>query len=283
MSAHGAVARILFSSAVDGPGNRAVVFLQGCDFNCAWCHNPETLHACRACGVCIAACPHGALEASIANKNAPPVWHPERCKNCGACIAACPHESSPKVLDLDCLTVLEKILRYRPFLRGITVSGGECLLQKDYVTELCTRGRAAGLPVLVDTNGSTPLEALPDLVAAAEGFMLDVKVWNAETHRRLTGAENRTVLANLNFLASNGKLDEVRTVVVPGLFDATETVREVSTVLRNSQSTARYKLIRYRPAGVRPGRVSSEIPSDALMHELAELAVSSGAPTVVIV
>lgn len=230
----GRVARVLPFSAVDGPGNRAVIFLQGCDFDCAYCHNPET----RA-------------------------------------------GSGEGVEELSVQDVVGRFAPYRPFLRGITVSGGECLLQHEFLTALLEASRELGLPGLVDTNGSTPLVGLPRLIRAAEGFMLDVKAWNAEEHRALTGADNRVVLANLRFLATDDKLAEVRTVVCPGSFNLEETVRETSLVLGASGSKAVYRLLRYRPHGVREEKLADlREPDEELMEKLARIALESGAAAV---
>ncbi|MBL8965923.1 MAG: YjjW family glycine radical enzyme activase [Spirochaetaceae bacterium] len=290
----GLVARILPFSAVDGPGNRAVVFLQGCDFDCSYCHNPETRAACSGCGACLAACPAGALADSGAGL--PPRWDQARCRDCGACAAACALGSSPRARRLSVGELLGEIERYRPFLRGITVSGGECTLQPDFLAALLEASRARGLPGLVDTNGGSPLAARPRILAAAEGFMLDVKAWDPAEHRALTGADNAPVLENLRFLAGRGALFEVRTVLAlrgggpgggetggaqEGAFDLEGTVRETARVLARAGSRARYRLIRYRPYGVRAARAATLAePDPALAERLAELARREGAAEV---
>jgi pyruvate formate lyase activating enzyme len=210
-------------------------------------------------------------------------WDPTRCIACGACTSACPHDSSPKTMDMSPADVLAAIARYKPFLSGITVTGGECGLQPDFLEALLEASRAAGLPGLVDTNGSTDYSRLPALVEAAEGFMLDVKAWDEAEHRVLTGAGNKTVIENLRFLAGAGKLYEVRTVVAPGQFDAPSTVRNVSAILASSGSAARYKLIRFRPQGVRAAWRDLPQPSDTLMEELAAIARGAGVKEVLIV
>lgn len=276
----GEVARILPFSAVDGPGNRGVVFLQGCDFGCGYCHNPETRMACALCGACIGACPESALSGGPGSR---PAWDRSRCRDCGSCVAACSHGSSPKVRSMEAREALDELEPYRPFLRGITVSGGECLLQSDFLAELLEQGRARGLPGLVDTNGSRPLASLPRITSAAEGFMLDVKAWNEAEHIALTASSNSTVLQNLGFLARQGSLFEVRTVIVPGSFDLEETVRETSAVLAAARSMARYRLIRYRPWGVRPERAAAlSEPDEDLMARLAALALAQGAASVLV-
>lgn len=281
--ARGVVARILNSSAVDGPGNRAVFFLQGCDFDCRYCHNPETRAHCLGCGACVPACPAGALSLGSGGVS----WDSGRCVGCDACLAACPEGSSPKARIMSASEALAVIEPYRAFLSGVTVSGGECGLQAGFLTELLEAAADRGLPGLVDTNGSTDYSRLPRLVAAALGFMLDVKAWDEAEHRGLTGAANASVKANLRFLARAGKLHEARSVVVPGLFDAEETVRETARALREgfeaSGVQARYRLIRYRPQGARPALVAGlATPGDALMSRLAGLARAEGASEVVV-
>ncbi len=275
----GQVAKILPSSAVDGPGNRSVVFLQGCDFDCKYCHNPETRRPCIACGLCVVSCPAGALKLSEGRVS----WDQSRCTDCGTCTRCCPHSSSPKVQQLSVTQVLERLKRYLPFIRGITVSGGECGLQAAFLTCLVLRARELyDLGTLVDTNGSTDYSLFPDLVESAEGFMLDVKAWNEEEHQALTGASNRRVLKNLEFLASVGKLYEVRTVVVSGQFDAMETVQEVSRVLVEQGSDTRYKIIAFRPQGVRPQFQALPQPESQELQQLADLARSVGVRDVLV-
>ena len=287
--ARGDVAKILPFSAVDGPGNRAAVFLQGCDFDCRYCHNPETRALCVHCGLCVAGCPAGALASAAVNPSTElpyglrVSWDPTRCTGCGACTAACTHDSSPKVMDMSVADVMSVVGRYRAFLSGITVTGGECGLQAGFLEALLAGSRAAGLPGLVDTNGSTDYTMHPGLVEAAEGFMLDVKAWDDAEHRLLTGASNVMVKMNLRFLASARKLYEVRTVVVPGYFDAESTVREVSRVLAAAGSGARYKLIRFRPQGVRAAWRGLPTPDDSTMDALASIARAEGAREVVVV
>ncbi len=302
----GLLARILPFSAVDGPGNRAVFFLQGCNFDCAYCHNPETRAACTGCGACIPACPAGALSPMERRgaRTIPVQWDRARCRDCGACAASCPSGSSPRARLVTPTEALDEIASARPFLRGITVSGGECTLQSDFLVALLKGARNLGLPGLVDTNGGRPLAAEPRLLEAAEGFMLDVKAWNEDEHRRLTGADNGPVRDNLAFLAARGALYEVRTVITlrapgfnakpaesdttsddpqEGAFDLEETVRETALTLARAGSRARYRLIRYRPYGVRHERAALlREPGSALMARLTELARRGGAAEVIV-
>jgi len=102
----GLVNRILPFSAVDGPGNRFVIFLQGCNFNCISCHNPQTIGLCDACGVCVAECPGEALQ--FAESGTAIKWDQSRCLRCDTCIKVCPADSNPHSQWLEVELVLEK-------------------------------------------------------------------------------------------------------------------------------------------------------------------------------
>ena len=150
MTAFAPVNRILRSSIVDGPGNRAVVFVQGCNFNCVYCHNPETICLCVSCGLCVEHCPAGALS----RKEGRVIWQRQNCTLCDACIKACPHCSSPRVRPMTSREVMEEIKPSLPFIRGITVSGGECTLYPAFLIDLGKQSHENGKTFLLDSNGS---------------------------------------------------------------------------------------------------------------------------------
>ncbi len=279
----GIIAKILKTSAVDGPGNRAVVFFQGCNFNCSYCHNPETINYCDHCGLCVPACQYGALgmdEGLV-------LWNPAHCADCGACLLACPKSSSPKSRRMSAEEILNELSPYKAFLSGLSISGGEACVQMGFLAELVKKAASHGLPCLVDSNGSADFSAYPELVAAADGFMLDIKAWNKAEHFALAEASNRVVIKNLHYLAAAGKLYEARTVISPGLFNIEETVTQSSRAIlagaKASGKMARYKLLRYRPNGVRPAfKNKLLLPDPELMERLAALARAEGLKEVII-
>ena len=172
-----------------------------------------------------------------------------------------------------------------PFIRGITVSGGECTRWRDFLVELLGIAKAEGLSTLLDSNGSYDFSADPQLLAVTDGVMLDIKAWTSEDHKAVTGVDNTQVRANLEFLAQAGKLEELRTVVVPGLFDAETAVREASAVAAPWQDkhSMRYKIICYRPMGVRESEKQRlQQPTAEYLQQLADLARSQGIRDVVI-
>ena len=274
------VNKIIPFSSVDGPGNRTAVFLQGCNFDCKFCHNPETIHSCIHCGTCVPYCQPGAL--TIVDGKV--TYDITKCVLCDECFHHCPHGSSPRTRQMTAAEVMAEVKKNMPFIRGITVSGGECTLWRDFLVELLTLAKAEGLGTLLDSNGTHDFAADPELMAVTDGVMLDVKAWTAEDHRTVTGMDNTMVLRNLRWLAENGKLPEVRTVVVPGLFDYERTIRETSSLLKELGCLdTRYKVICYRPMGVRQEYRTFESPSQELLERLAGIAESYGLTDVVII
>ena len=274
------VNKVIPFSCVDGPGNRTAIFLQGCNFDCKYCHNPETIHRCVNCGACVPYCKPGALTL----ENGTVRYDIAKCVLCDECFHHCPHGSSPRTRALTAEQVMTEVRKNVPFIRGITVSGGECTRWPEFLKELFPLAREENLTCLLDSNGSYDFSADPALLAVTNGVMLDVKAWAPEEHRNVTGQDNAVVLKNLRLLAENGKLTEVRTVVVPGLFDAEETVTRVSRLLAETGSlTTRYKIIRFRPMGVREAYKTLPQPDGKLLAQLRETAESFGLTDVVTV
>lgn len=273
------VNRILPFSSVDGPGNRTAIFLQGCNFNCLYCHNPETINPCNHCGICVKACKYNALfvyEGEV-------VWDKTLCENCDACLKNCPRNSSPKAIEMTLEQVLVEIKKTRSFISGITVSGGECTLQSEFLIELFKEVKMLGLTTFVDTNGSIPLYENEALLKVMDMAMLDVKSYNEEEHKMLTGMSNQVVLKNLKELAKQNKLYEVRTVIVPETLDNYSTVDRVSKQIAEINPDIRYKIIKYRTNGVRTGILNSYTPSWEIIKELIGLANSNGCNNVICV
>ena len=178
---------------VDGPGVRTVVFLQGCRMRCRYCHNPETQRLCVNCGECVKKCPAGAL--TVIDKKV--CWNSEKCCQCDTCIAVCPNHASPKVTEMTPEQVFAKVRESIPFIRGITVSGGECALYPEFLVPLFKLAHGAGLTCLMDSNGTIDLSRYPELMEICDGVMLDVKSWDGGVFHALTGGENDTVKQNL--------------------------------------------------------------------------------------
>ena len=213
------VSRWLPFSCVDGPGNRLVLFLQGCNFRCPGCHNPHTIGLCDHCGDCVPGCPSGALTPIDGRVR----WQASLCTHCDRCLDACPRSASPKTHQMSVAEVLVLLRRYGPLLTGITVSGGEATTQLPFVVALFAAIKAAPdlahLTCLLDSNGSLGETGWQRLLPVLDGTMIDLKGWRESVHHSLTGQGRERVLASLQLLARAGKLAELRLLQVPGRSD----------------------------------------------------------------
>lgn len=268
------VNKLIPMSVVDGPGNRFAIFLQACNFNCMYCHNPETIHRCIHCGDCVKTCPVSALSMEEGKV----VWDPVKCVDCDKCIATCTHGASPKVRAMEAEEILKEIDDALPFIEGISVSGGESTLQAEDLIPLFQGAKERGLTALIDSNGGMDFSkgALNELLSISDGVMLDIKAWDKEDHRKLTGRDNTIVKENLAYLAETKKLEEVRLVLLDHL-DNERTLRGVANVLGEHIGDVAIKLISYRPFGVRKDYVDElNAPTTERKAELLALAKELG-------
>lgn len=277
------VNKIIPFSAVDGPGNRTAIFLQGCNFSCKYCHNPETMHVCLNCGECIKYCPTGAI--SLVDGKV--VYDYKKCCFCDSCFKHCPNNSSPRVRNMTVEEVMAEVKKNVPFIRGITVSGGECTRWPKFLHELMELAKNEKLSVLLDSNGTYDfIKDEENLLENCAGVMLDIKAFGLKDHQAVTGVDNGMVIQNLKYLAEIGQLEEVRTVIVPGLFNTKETVDNVSKIIAPylNKRSIRYKIICYRPFGVQEEYKNIlQAPTKEELEEHASIARNNGIKDVVII
>ena len=277
------VNKIIPFSAVDGPGNRTAIFLQGCNFSCKYCHNPETMHVCLNCGECIKYCPTGAI--SLVDGKV--VYDYKKCCFCDSCFKHCPNNSSPRVRNMTAEEVMVEVKKNVPFIRGITVSGGECTRWPEFLHELMKLAKNEKLSVLLDSNGTYDfIKDEENLLENCAGVMLDIKAFSLKDHQAVTGVDNGMVIRNLKYLAEIGQLEEVRTVIVPGLFNTKETVDNVSKIIAPylNKRSIRYKIICYRPFGVQEEYKNIlQAPTKEELEEHASIARNNGIKDVVII
>lgn len=266
------VGKIIPFSMVDGPGSRSSVFLQGCNLNCLYCHNPETQALCVDCAACVDGCPVKAL----CVQSGKVIWNEDKCIFCDRCIQICPHNASPRVRMLDATEIFRRIQKNMPFIRGITVSGGECMLYPAFLSELFVLAKKAGLTTLIDSNGTFDFRCCPELMRVCDGVMMDVKSWDSNVFRTLTGSGNENVKENLRYLADIGKLEEIRVVCMDDFVDVEAVIHGAAETLADETARQKLYLIRFRRFGVRGAPANAASPSGERMRQLRELAIQCG-------
>lgn len=278
----GLLTDVIEFSAVDGPGNRFVVFTQGCNFNCLACHNPYTINPCIDCGLCVDTCPSGALGLDASGHI---TWDATVCAGSDICIATCPYDSTPKARTTEVAGLLARIRRAAPFLSGVTVSGGEATQQAGFVRDLfaAVKAEIPRLSCFVDSNGAAPASTWDLLDPVMDAAMIDLKCFDDEIHRRLVGSSNAEVLESIRLLAGRGKLHEVRLLLVSGQNDADDLLARTGAWLALVDRRLRVKVIGFRHHGVRPSTVPLLEPSAEQREHYADVLRREGDFEIVVV
>ncbi|MGL4971102.1 MAG: radical SAM protein, partial [Cetobacterium sp.] len=199
------------------------------------------------------------------------------CCECDKCIKVCKFNASPKIKEYTVDELIREIAKVKPFIKGVTVSGGESTLQYRFITEFFKEIKKnwPNLSCFVDTNGSLNLsdDIYKEFVDVTDYFMLDVKAWDGKEHFELTEKKVENVIENLKYLKNIGKLFEVRTVIVSKKLNNELTIRKVAEFIKKTD--IRYKIIKYRHFGVREELQKNLFsPSDEELKELENLAQS---------
>ena len=229
----------------DGPGIRTTVFLKGCPLKCKWCSNPESQNTwpeiayrqsfCHKCGTCVAACPEKAI--SLGDEGIK--IDRQRCTNCGLCAEVCPYNALEMIgEDMPVDDILEKVCSdmeyYLASGGGVTVSGGEPLLQADFVADLFAKCQIEGIHTCLDTSGCAPPPALKKVLPHTNMILFDIKHADPEQHKETTTRRNRVILHNLRFVVGSGADVIIRIPVIPGLNNSTEEVAKMARIIMDS-------------------------------------------------
>ena len=275
------VSKVLTYSIVDGPGNRLVVFLQGCNFNCVACHNPHTIGECNHCGDCIPACHVDAL--SMVDGRV--VFDPLNCDQCDDCLAVCPIDANPMVREVSVEEIVALAREHRPFLSGVTVSGGEPTRQLAFVIALFGAIKAddalAGLDCFIDSNGNLGRSGWEALLPFTDGVMLDIKGFDSALHRELTGKDNLMSLASARLLHDAGKLHELRFLLVPGKTDVNAELDALAEFVNALGGDIPVRLNAFQHHGVREAARAWEPMSEDGVSKAAERLREAGVRNVV--
>ena len=235
-------------SVIDGPGIRTTVFFKGCNLRCGWCHNPESQkkhteflfyrNKCISCGMCAKVCGRGE----------------GKCTLCGKCAQYCPvHAREICGKDYTVEEIFHQIeadkLFYNTSGGGVTFSGGECMLQIDFLEAIMKECRQAGIHTAVDTAGCVPWEYFRRVIPFADMFLYDMKCFAEELHIQGTGVSNRLILENLSRLSDETNIDIIiRIPVIPG-FNADDMEMERMAGYLSKLRIRDVELLPYHPMG----------------------------------
>lgn len=223
----------------DGPGIRTLVFFKGCPLRCLWCSNPESQarghqvlfkrDRCVHCGECVKVCPAGVhvMENAVHR-----VRRDIPCAGCRKCESACLRGALGIVGEQRTIEdILEVIEEDRPFYQqsggGVTLGGGEALMQPDAALSLLMACRRRGLSTAVETCGYTTPEVMRRVAPEVDLFLYDIKHMDSKTHFRLTGVPNETILDNLTWLLENGRNVRIRVPLLKGVNDTAENLERM--------------------------------------------------------
>ena len=216
----------------DGPGIRTTVFFKGCPLRCVWCHNPESQKSavniayygnkCILCGECADVCQNGCHAFTVLEATSVPahVFDRKNCASCGACAEKCSVKAIEKLgKSVSADEVISEVIRDALFYKnsggGLTVSGGEPLMQADFLAEILTRAKKKGIHTCIETCGFASTETVKKIAPLTDLFLFDIKETDSEKHKLFTGVPLEPIIENLRLIESLGVSTVLRCPIIP--------------------------------------------------------------------
>ena len=273
----------------DGPGIRTTVFFKGCPLECQWCHNPESRSAkaehgfrknrCIGCGQCVETCPEQAI--SIIDEKS--VTDINKCNLCGRCVdicIACAREIIGQEMTVnEVMDEVEKdIIFYDESGGGVTFSGGEPLMQPEFLLILLNKCQKQGIHTAVDTSCYAESKIVEMISEKTNLFLCDIKHMDSEIHERFTGVGNNLILDNIKLLSKAGKDIIIRIPIVPGFNDDKENIDATGKFTASLSSVIRVDILPFNRGGVEKSArlanqnkyIQVETPSEEQMNSIAK-------------
>lgn len=258
----GKIFNIQKCSIRDGRGMRTTVFFKGCGLKCLWCANPEGIDFrpeislnpanCMGCGFCLKKCPVGAVHL---DEQGAMVYDRKRCISCGTCAMLCPTEARKQFgQDYTVDELFKRIYQDRFYFEhsggGVTFSGGEALMQPEFLLAVCQKCKAYRINVAIESCGCGDYKKFAPCLDYIDFIYFDIKHMDSDMHKKITGQGNERILENLRRINEHGIEICIRTPVVPGWNDSEENIRATAEFISTLSSVRRYEFLAYHKLGV---------------------------------
>ena len=255
----GTIFNIQRFSTSDGPGIRTAVFLKGCPLNCAWCHNPESKSilpemfynqaVCIQCQACKNVCPY--VCHSFASEH---IFDRKGCTACAECEKVCPSGALKRCGEYTSANrIIETVLRDKPFYDetggGLTLSGGEPLMQPEFSVALLQSAKRHGIRTAVETSGFSA-DGIAEINRFTDLWLYDIKLFPESEHIKYTGVSNKVILENLSYLDRTGATIILRCPIIPEINTTQEHFDRIAELLKEHKNICSVNLLLYHPLGI---------------------------------
>lgn len=275
----GVIFNIQRCSLQDGPGIRTTVFIKGCPLRCVWCHNPESWHMapelsvnmrmCVSCGRCVQVCPSHAHKL----ENGVHVFDRTLCAGCGACVPVCAARALSMIgRTVETEELVADVLRDRSFFErsggGVTLSGGEPMMQFAFTFSVLQSLKEQGIHVCLDTCGYAPRSHYEQLMPYVDIFLFDYKATEPEKHRELMGVDNALILDNLHFLLAQGAKVILRCPMVERVNDTQAHLEAIAALEKQYSQLLGVEIMAYHNLGKDKGLHVGRLEDEIIDHEM---------------